>query len=112
MDWDRRVNGTIARGSEIEIIVDGSAVRAYVGETVAAALMAAGQRALRTTPRRSEPRGLYCGMGVCFDCVMTVDGRPNVRTCQTRVHSGMRVQTQTGDGIWSLVREEVQNNGA
>lgn len=111
MDWTRRVNGAIARGGEIEIVVDGRTVRAYEGETVAAALMAAGQRALRTTSRRGEPRGLYCGMGVCFECVMTVDGLPNVRTCQAPVHAGMRVQTQAGDGTWGEVRKEGNGHG-
>lgn len=111
MGWDRRVNGTIARGDVIEIVVDGQPVRAYEGESVAVALMAAGQRALRTTARRGEPRGLYCRMGVCFECVMTVDGRPNIRTCQTRVRGGMRVQTQSGEGSWSSVPEEGRRNG-
>lgn len=108
---DRRLKGAVTRGCEIEIVVDGRPVLAYEGETVAAALMAAGHRVLRTTSRRREPRGLYCGMGVCFECVMTVDGRPNVRTCQTRVHPGMRVQTQMGDGTWGEVRKEGNGHG-
>jgi hypothetical protein len=108
---DLRLKGAVTRGREIEIVVDRHPVRAYEGETVAAALMAAGQRALRTTPRRGEPRGLYCGMGVCFECVMTVDERPNIRTCQTCVHAGMRVQTQRGDGSWGEVPEEGKKNG-
>ena len=89
---DLRVDGAIARGPEIEILVDGEPVRAFTGETVAAALLAAGRKALRRTARRAEPRGVYCGMGICFDCVMTIDGRPNVRTCQTPVRQRMRVE--------------------
>lgn len=109
MDQDRRIDASVARGAEIEITVDGHPLRAYEGETVAAALMATGRRALRTTSRRGEPRGLYCGIGLCFECVMTVDGRPNVRTCQLRVRPGLRVQSQTGEGSWSPA--EVKNHG-
>jgi aerobic-type carbon monoxide dehydrogenase small subunit (CoxS/CutS family) len=67
---------------------------------VAAALLAAGKRSLRVTPRRGEPRGLFCGMGVCFDCLVEVDGRPSVRACRTTVKAGMRVETQQGLGSW------------
>lgn len=93
-------DGAIVRGPEVEILVDGEPVRAFEGESVAAALLAVGKRALRTTARSGEPRGLYCGMGICFDCVMTVDGQPNVRTCQTPVRHGMRVESQVGEGNW------------
>lgn len=99
---DRRIDGAISRGPEIEIIVDGRLVRAFEGETVAAALLAAGKRPLRRTSRRSEPRGFYCGIGICFDCVMTINGQPNVRTCQTPVQAGMRVDSQSGDGVWRM----------
>lgn len=99
-DW--RVERGITRGPEVEILVDGHPVQAFEGETVAAALLAAGQRGLRTTARRGAPRGLYCGIGVCFDCVMTVDGQPGVRTCQTMVRAGMRVDSQAGSGTWRV----------
>lgn len=98
---DRRIQDGIARGRPVDIEVDGEMLRAYEGETVAAALLAMGRQSLRRTPRRGEPRGVYCGMGVCFDCVMTINGIPNVRTCQTRVSAGMTVRTQTGDGEWA-----------
>ena len=97
-----RVDAAVARGPEVEVFVDGLPVRAFAGESVAAALLAAGRRRLRTTARRGEPRGMYCGIGVCFDCTMTIDGRPNVRTCQARVRAGMRVESQQGDGKWRL----------
>lgn len=99
---DLRVDGAVSRGSEIEILVDGEPVRAFEGETIAAALLAIGRRAVRKTERGGEPRGIYCGIGICFDCLMTVDGRPNIRTCQTRVRPGMRVETQVGDGRWRV----------
>ncbi|RUL87934.1 (2Fe-2S)-binding protein [Tautonia sociabilis] len=101
---DDRFDGALARGPQVEILVDGRPVRAFAGESVAAALLAAGQRTLRTTARRGEPRGLYCNIGVCFDCVMTIDGRPNVRTCQTPVRDGMRVESQQGEGTWEVGR--------
>lgn len=97
---DNRIDGAITRGPEIEIFVDARPVRAFEGETVGAVLLAAGRLALRTSSKRGEPRGLYCGIGICFDCVMTIDGRPNVRTCQTAVRAGMRVDSQVGDGAW------------
>ena len=98
----RRTEGAVTRGQEIEIIVDGHALQAFEGESVAAALLAAGERVWRVTSRLGGPRGFYCGIGVCFDCVMTIDGRPNVRTCQTPVRAGMRVESQRGVGTWTL----------
>ena len=79
-------------------MVDGLVVPARLGETIAAALFAAGKRSTRTSVRLKSPRGLYCGLGVCFDCVMIVNGRSNVRTCQTPVTRGMKLETQEGCG--------------
>lgn len=97
-----RINRAFDRGEPVEIIVDGHPFSAFAGETVAAALLAAGQHVLRQSARRSAPRGVYCGIGMCFDCVMTVDGRSSVRTCQIEVRPGMRVDSQTGDGRWQV----------
>lgn len=91
-EGNRRIDGAVSRGLKIEIVVDGVPVTAFEGESVAAALLASGRRTLRTTATSHEPRGMYCGIGVCFDCVMTVDGRPNVRTCQTPVRAGMQIE--------------------
>lgn len=99
---DVRFAAGVARGPEVELVVDSQPVRAFEGESVAAALLAAGRRTLRTTACFHEPRGMYCGIGVCFDCVMTIDGRPNVRACQTTVRAGMRIESQPGDGVWRL----------
>jgi predicted molibdopterin-dependent oxidoreductase YjgC len=79
---------------------DGQEILACEGETIAAALLAAGRRVLRLTGRRGEPRGLFCGMGICFDCLVVVNGCPNVRACQTPVVAGMCVETQRGAGCW------------
>lgn len=85
------------RGVRVDIVVDGATIEAYEGESVAAAVMAAGDLRLRQT-EQAEPRGYYCGMGVCFECVMVVDGVPHTRTCVTFVRGGMRVERQAGPG--------------
>jgi len=99
---DRRVDDGIQRGRAVELLVDVRPVQAFEGESVAAALLAAGKRVLRMSARYGAPRGLYCGIGGCFECVMTIDGRPNVRTCQTPVRDGMRIETQKGEGQWAV----------
>jgi predicted molibdopterin-dependent oxidoreductase YjgC len=86
--------------NRVLIEVDGRQVWAREGEPIAAALLAHGIRMCRTTRRRGEPRGVFCGIGHCTDCVMTVDGIPNVRTCITPVKAGMKVITQRGLGQW------------
>src|SRR5262245_51999517 len=86
-----RRTGPVPRGQRLWFTFDGRDVMAYEGETVAAALLAAGRRAFRLTGRGAEPRGLFCGMGLCFDCLVRVDGRPNVRACQIPAAEGMRV---------------------
>lgn len=83
----------------VQFTFDGREMRAHEGDTIAAAILAAGERCLRVTGRRSEPRGLFCGMGVCFDCLVQVNGRPNVQACRTIVTEGMRVETQHGAGV-------------
>ena len=65
---------------------------AYQGETVGAALAALGQRAVRLSEKYGDLRGLFCGMGVCQECRVSVDGVPNVRACMTPVSPGMRVE--------------------
>jgi len=93
--------GDDRRKRDAAIIVDGNRVDAITGEPIAAALLAAGIRKFRVTPRFGSPRGLFCGIGRCIDCVMTVDGQPNVRTCVTPVKDGMIVETQAGLGKWA-----------
>jgi len=89
-----RIPTGIERGREIEIEVDEEPVIAYEGETIAAALIASGRRAFRQTAKQDAPRGIFCGMGICFDCIMTVNDVPNVRTCVTPVEPSMKVLTQ------------------
>ena len=86
------------KGSEVQITVDGKKYMARKGEVIAAVLMANGIMVHRHTAKLHEPRGIYCGIGQCTDCVMTVNGKPNVRTCITPVEEGMVVETQEGIG--------------
>lgn len=76
----------------IRFSFDGVQMTAYPGDTLAGALYAAGKRSWRQS-RPGDERGLLCGMGICFDCVLSVDGVPNVRACQTLVRDGMVVVT-------------------
>lgn len=85
----------LERGAQVRLTLDGAPVTAYEGESVAAVLLTEGHAATRRTPG-GEPRGLYCGMGVCFDCLVVVDGVPNTRACVTWVRDGMVVARQDG----------------
>jgi predicted molibdopterin-dependent oxidoreductase YjgC len=80
----------IGRGAAVTLRVDGRAVPAFAGESIAAALWAAGIRHLRVSPA-GAPRGLFCGMGVCQECVVEVDGA-TVPACQARVADGLVVR--------------------
>jgi predicted molibdopterin-dependent oxidoreductase YjgC len=93
--------GDELRIEDAEILVDRKKIPAIEGEPIAAALLAAGIRKFRYTHKEGKARGIYCGIGRCTDCIMTVDGQPNVRTCVTPVINGMIVETQKGLGKWS-----------
>jgi predicted molibdopterin-dependent oxidoreductase YjgC len=81
---------------EVTILFDGQPVPAREGDSVAAALLAGGHAVTRSTPGGAEPRGPYCMMGVCFDCLVEVDGTPNVQACMTPVCDGMWVRPMPG----------------
>ncbi len=89
---DLRMQKAFRRGQPLRIEVDGEPVQAFEGETIATALLASGRRVFRHTPD-GHPRGLYCGMGICFDCAVEVDGESSVRSCITLVRPGMKVRT-------------------
>jgi D-hydroxyproline dehydrogenase subunit gamma len=82
--------------SAVMLTVDGVPVSARPGDTVAAAMLAAGVDACRTTPVTGSPRGPYCLMGVCFDCLVTIDGIGNRQACLITAAPGMRVERQVG----------------
>jgi len=77
---------------------DGREIGFRRGQTVGAALVAAGIRSWRTTRLHGQPRGLFCGIGVCYDCLVVADGVPNQRACRVAATSGMVVHTQAGTG--------------
>lgn len=80
----------------VALTIDGARVEAGEGDTVAAALTLVGIDRWRVTPASGAPRGLYCGMGVCFDCLVTIDGIASRQACLTPVAEGMRVETGAG----------------
>lgn len=82
----------------VRLTLDGEPHEAREGESVAAALLAIGRVVLRRTARRDEPRGAFCGMGVCFDCLVEIDGSPNRQACLVPVTDGMCIRTQRGPG--------------
>ena len=96
---DQPAVGVPADLPETAFTFDGEPVRALPGQSVGAALLAAGRRSWRTTRSGGRPRGLFCGIGVCFDCLVTVDGRPGERACVTPAVAGAVVTTQEGVGV-------------
>ena len=87
------------RGEKVTFYFNDQPVEGYPSETIAAALHAAGIRVLSHSPELDRPRGLFCAIGNCSSCRMTVDGEPNIRICVTKVKEGMRVEEQSGKGV-------------
>src|SRR5579859_2611401 len=85
----------------VTIYIDGAAVVAEAGESVAAVLLRQPEAWNRTTPVSGSPRAPYCLMGVCFECLAEVDGVASVQTCLTPVKAGMRVVRQQGRRVLS-----------
>jgi len=82
--------------SSVTLRFDGRPITAPAGISVAAALLLNGVGPFRTTPVRSAPRAPYCMMGVCFDCLVEVDGNASRQACLTLVRDGMEVRRQEG----------------
>ena len=81
---------------KVNITIDGKTIAAHEGQTIGGALTAHGVHALRRTAQRDEPRGLYCVMGMCHDCLVTVNGCANQRACRTQVEDGQQITRQQG----------------
>lgn len=81
---------------EVTFYFDGKEMKGYEGEPIAAALREQGVTTHRYTAKEHKPRGIFCAIGRCTDCVMIVDGKPNIRTCVTPLKAGMQVETQYG----------------
>jgi len=86
------------QGRSVTFTFDEAKILAFEGETIAAALHAAGIRALSRSNKEHRPRGLYCAIGNCASCMMVVDGEPNIKTCIELVRDGMVVQSQEDKG--------------
>ncbi len=82
----------------VTVTIDGREARVPAGETVAAAALIHGLQPFRTSAVSGAPRAPYCMMGVCFDCLVEIDGTPNRQACQVRVAEGMAIRRQDGAG--------------
>ncbi len=82
----------VNRGVPFDISVNGKSIPAYPGETVAGALLAAGINIFRKTYEGDRGRGQFCGMGVCYDCLVDIDGRHSQRACMTAAAPGMMIE--------------------
>jgi len=89
----RRINQGAAR---LRLTFEGEEIMAAEGESVAAALLAAGITSTRDTPVGHAPRAPYCLMGVCFDCLVEIDGVPNRQGCMVPARDGMVIRRQRG----------------
>ena len=84
--------------TQIRVILNGESINSREGQSVGALLLEHEQRATRTTRQNARPRGMFCGIGICFDCLITINGITNQRACVTNVEEGMTIQTQQGSG--------------
>ena len=89
----RRVDTT---AGDVRFSYEGREIVAHAGDTVATALLAAGEIGLRATPISGAERAPYCMMGVCFECMVEIDGVGNRQACLTRVAAGMQVRRHRG----------------
>lgn len=86
--------GELEPGRIVKIEVDDKALDAFEGEPIAGALIANGINVFRYTKKHKQPRGIFCAIGLCTDCIMMVDGVA-VRTCVTGVKAGMKIKTMS-----------------
>lgn len=84
--------GTINRNEKVNLTVNGKEITAYKGETLLAALIASGYKGSKRSPLLKEPRSGLCGMGVCFECIVTLNDEPNIRSCMVEVENNMKVE--------------------
>jgi predicted molibdopterin-dependent oxidoreductase YjgC len=83
----------------VSIFINGKPFKVPNGETVAAAVLASGIKQTRTTPISNTPRAPFCLMGVCYECLMVINGQPNQRACREYVTEGMHIESQHGAGM-------------
>ena len=83
-------------GNAVTIVFEDQPLQAWEGESVAAALLAAGHAVTRTTPVSGSARGPFCLMGTCFECLVEIDGQPNRQACAVQVREGLQVRRMDG----------------
>ncbi|MFD5513782.1 (2Fe-2S)-binding protein [Streptomyces sp. NPDC127051] len=95
MNWLNalKTQQTRSRPPSVTVVVDGTPRQAWAGQSVAAVLVAAGIWALGCNPVTGQPRGPFCGMGVCLECRVTIDGCPGTPACTEHVADGMDIRT-------------------
>ncbi|MGY1435018.1 (2Fe-2S)-binding protein [Streptomyces reniochalinae] len=104
-------DATGRRDRPLRVTVDGVPADGIAGQTLAGLMLASGRTSWRRAPS-GAPRGLFCGIGVCFDCLVTVNGEPDVRACRRRAVDGDEVTTHSraghgdADGPGRTAREE------
>jgi D-hydroxyproline dehydrogenase subunit gamma len=91
----KRIDSNNAKG--VTLTIEGKQITAPSGSSVAAAMLIAGFSHFRNTPISGAGRGPFCMMGICFDCLVEIDGIPNRQACQTTVRQGMRIRLQQDD---------------
>jgi predicted molibdopterin-dependent oxidoreductase YjgC len=91
----------------VQITIDGERLEVPAGITLAGALLLLRKQIFRTTPLQGKPRSQFCGMGLCYDCVVELNGQANVRACQVWVEDDMQVCTQHGEpGLIDFTQSE------
>ena len=98
----KRMNNAITRPKTVRLTIDGKEIVASQADTVAAAMLLAGFAYTRITPVEEKRRAPYCMMGICFDCMVEINGIPNQRACQILVQEGMRVKIQVKEGSLNI----------
>lgn len=83
-----------ARPTPVTISVDGQPTSGVAGQSLAGVILASGTLGFRRTSAQARPRGVFCGIGVCYDCLVEVNGQRDVRACQRRAADGDEVTTQ------------------
>lgn len=87
------VLGKLPIQKEMTFTFDGKKYIGYEGDTIASALLAHGIRKLRVHEETGSPRGIYCNIGHCFECRVTVDGKPGIRACLTEINANMVIES-------------------
>lgn len=89
-------------GNTVTVFIEGSAVKVPQYTTVAAAVLTHGMKHTRTSAISGSPRAPFCMMGVCFECLMTINGKSNCQACMEFVEEGMQIERQQGAGLSPL----------